>query len=51
MNTAIEPILALIADRASNRLCVAAMQIAIILLSICLPEFSPDEADSRNRTP
>jgi hypothetical protein len=49
MNTAIEFILT--AHPASNRPGVAAMNIAIVLLPGCLPKFSPDETDSRNRTP
>lgn len=49
MNTAIERILALTANRPG----VTAMKIAIPIIfpSICVPKFTPGEADNNDQTP
>jgi hypothetical protein len=51
MNAAVEDAHALAADSASDRPSIAMMKIGIIVLSICVPKFASDEADSRNQTP
>jgi hypothetical protein len=51
MNAAVEDAHALTADCAPNRSGIAMMKTTIIVLSICVPKFASDEADSRNQTP